>query len=222
MNFALNGKDASSKFSKIAIVAGLHLVCGAALISHMATVKRPVAQPEPTFAVLPTPKSEPAKIEPLDEPTEILPPKHEVYMPDVVIEQQTKVINDIAVTTNDEPKDDTIIPTGPTEKVDTGEAVAATEVKKKGIGKAEFAKVCGMPEYPAKALRNGETGTVSLALLIRTDGQVASSRIQGSSGSRELDRAAQEALSLCNFKPATNNGVPEQAWAQLAYVWKLD
>jgi protein TonB len=47
-------------------------------------------------------------------------------------------------------------------------------------------------------------------------------RIQKSSGSRELDRAAVNALSLCQFKPAMNNGVPEAGWAQIAYVWTLD
>ena len=30
------------------------------------------------------------------------------------------------------------------------------------------------------------------------------------------------ALSLCQFKPATNNGVPEAGWGQIAYVWTLD
>jgi protein TonB len=63
---------------------------------------------------------------------------------------------------------------------------------------------------------------VTLALLVGTDGRVTSSRVQTSSGSRELDRAAVNALSLCQFKPAMNNGVPEAGWAQIAYVWSLE
>ena len=55
-----------------------------------------------------------------------------------------------------------------------------------------------------------------------TDGRVSSARIDQSSGSRDLDRAAIHALSLCKFKPATNNGVAEAGWAKLAFVWKLD
>jgi protein TonB len=51
---------------------------------------------------------------------------------------------------------------------------------------------------------------------------VAGSRVQISSGSRELDKAAVAALSMCKFKPATNAGVAEQAWARIAYVRKLD
>jgi protein TonB len=81
---------------------------------------------------------------------------------------------------------------------------------------------CALPNYPVNAARNGETGTTTLALLVGTDGRVSSARVQQSSGSRDLDRAALNALSLCKFKPATSNGAAEAGWAQLAYVWKLD
>ncbi len=84
------------------------------------------------------------------------------------------------------------------------------------------ADACAKPDYPAKALRSGETGTVQLALLIGADGRVTDSKIQRSSGSRELDRAAQSALSLCQFKPAMQGGVPQAGWGQIAYVWTLD
>ena len=81
---------------------------------------------------------------------------------------------------------------------------------------------CAKPDYPVRAARNGETGTVTLALMVGTDGRVQDARIQSSSGSRDLDRAALNALSLCQFKPAMNNGVAEAGWAQIAYVWTLD
>jgi protein TonB len=83
-------------------------------------------------------------------------------------------------------------------------------------------KACALPDYPARAARDGTTGTTLLALLVGADGRVSASRIERSSGSRDLDRAAVNALSLCKFKPATNNGVAEAGWAQLAYVWTLD
>jgi protein TonB len=84
------------------------------------------------------------------------------------------------------------------------------------------AKGCALPAYPSSAARNGETGTTLLALLVGADGRVSSARVQHTSGYRDLDRAAIQALSLCKFKPATSNGVPEAGWAQLAYVWTLD
>jgi protein TonB len=84
------------------------------------------------------------------------------------------------------------------------------------------ANSCATPPYPPNAARNGDTGTVTLALLVGVDGRVTSSRVLKPSGFRELDKAAVNALSLCRFKPAMNNGVPEAGWAQIAYDWKLD
>lgn len=84
------------------------------------------------------------------------------------------------------------------------------------------AKACTKPDYPKSALRNGDTGTVTLALLIGTDGRVADSKVEKSSGFRELDRAAQVGLGLCRFKPGTVDGVPQQSWTRMQYVWSLD
>jgi len=84
------------------------------------------------------------------------------------------------------------------------------------------AKACAKPDYPKSALRNGDTGIVTLALLIGTDGRVADSRVEKSSGFRELDRAAQTGLGLCKFKPGTVDGVPQQSWTRMQYVWSLD
>ena len=37
-----------------------------------------------------------------------------------------------------------------------------------------------------------------------------------------IQQAALNALSMCQFKPGMNNGVPEAGWGQIAYVWKLE
>lgn len=84
------------------------------------------------------------------------------------------------------------------------------------------AKSCEKPEYPRTALRNEYTGTVTLALLVGLDGKVADSKIEKSSGHRELDQAAVAGLSLCKFKPASINGQPQKTWAKMQYVWSLD
>lgn len=84
------------------------------------------------------------------------------------------------------------------------------------------ASACTKPDYPKNALRNGDSGTVTLAFLIGTDGKVADSRIEKSSGFRDLDRAAQVGLGLCKFKPGTVDGVPQQSWTRMQYVWSLD
>lgn len=85
-----------------------------------------------------------------------------------------------------------------------------------------LAKDCATPEYPRKSYRYNEEGTVTLALLIGANGHVIQSRVEKSSGFKDLDNAALAALSLCRFKPGTVDGKPEQSWATLHYQWKLE
>jgi protein TonB len=137
----------------------------------------------------------------------------------------------IPIAANDDPK-----PTGHTVTDDTPPARtgagadgtvdngAKTQVKAAPVHVAAVvdAKACVKPEYPKTALRNGDTGVVTLALLIGTDGRVADSKVEKSSGFRELDRAAQVGLGLCKFKPGTLDGAPYQSWTKMQYVWSLD
>jgi periplasmic protein TonB len=77
---------------------------------------------------------------------------------------------------------------------------------------------CSKPEYPRASLVNEEQGTVTLAFLISPDGAVVESKVEKSSGFKNLDKAAQKALSVCKFKVK----VKEQTWTKLDYVWKLE
>ncbi|MET3108847.1 protein TonB [Oxalobacteraceae bacterium GrIS 2.11] len=84
------------------------------------------------------------------------------------------------------------------------------------------AKSCEPPRYPKAALMNEETGTVSLMFLVAVDGKVTDSKIDKSSGSKSLDKAALTAFSQCKFKPGTKDGKPDQLWAKVEFVWKLE
>jgi len=64
------------------------------------------------------------------------------------------------------------------------------------------------PRYPAAALRRGEGGEVLVRAEIGPDGVPTSVSIVSGSGSRHLDRAAQEAVRRWRFEPARSNGVP--------------
>jgi protein TonB len=86
---------------------------------------------------------------------------------------------------------------------------------------ADFS-TCAKPEYPKASARNEEEGTTTISFLIGVDGRMVDSKITKSSGSRDLDRAAQRAIGQCRFKPATVNGQPEQAWVPVQYVWSLE
>ncbi len=81
------------------------------------------------------------------------------------------------------------------------------------------AKSCETPKYPKAALMNEETGTVQMAFLVAADGKVIESKLEHSSGSKSLDKAAIAAFGLCKFKPGTKDGKAEQMWTKVEFVW---
>ncbi|MFZ6801746.1 energy transducer TonB [Undibacterium sp. Di24W] len=82
-------------------------------------------------------------------------------------------------------------------------------------------KSCETPKYPKASLINEETGTVTMAFLVSADGKVVDSKVDTSSGSKSLDKAAIAAFSLCKFKPGTKDGKVEQMWIKVDFVWKF-
>ena len=81
---------------------------------------------------------------------------------------------------------------------------------------------CEKPEYPSASRRLEEEGTVHLRFLVGVDGKVIQSEVEKSSGYKRLDEAARAGLSRCQFRPATVDGKPEQAWASMRYVWRME
>lgn len=81
---------------------------------------------------------------------------------------------------------------------------------------------CAKPEWPKASLRNEETGIVTMEFLIGTDGAVKEKRIIKSSGFRDLDNSALEAIGKCTFRPATQAGAPIESRVPIQYVWTLE
>lgn len=81
---------------------------------------------------------------------------------------------------------------------------------------------CQRPEYPSASKRLEEEGTVQLRILVGVDGAVVRAEVEKSSGYGRLDEAARAALSKCQFKPGTVDGKPEQSWASMKYIWRLE
>ena len=77
-------------------------------------------------------------------------------------------------------------------------------------------------EYPKASLMNEEQGTTSMSFLVNADGTVADSKLEKTSGFKNLDKAALKSLSACKFKPGTKDGAPAQTWTKVDYAWKLD
>lgn len=67
------------------------------------------------------------------------------------------------------------------------------------------------PEYPAQALRRGESGTVLLQVAVDASGRPTSVDVVQSSRSRALDRAAVRAVERWQFSPALRSGQPVAA-----------
>ena len=77
-------------------------------------------------------------------------------------------------------------------------------------------------DYPKASLMNEEQGTVTMSFLVSPDGTVLESKLEKTSGFKNLDKAAMKSISACKFKPGTKDGAPAQTWAKVDYAWKLD
>lgn len=82
-------------------------------------------------------------------------------------------------------------------------------------------QTCEKAVYPKASLMNEESGTVMVAVLVGVDGSVVESKVEQSSGSKALDKAAVKIYSSCKYKPGAKDGKPQQAWAKVEHVWSL-
>ncbi|GEA67303.1 protein TonB [Acinetobacter pittii] len=101
---------------------------------------------------------------------------------------------------------------------------AAPAPKPAGVsrGVSEGSAGCEKPEYPREALMNEEQGTVRIRVLVDTSGKAIDAKVKKSSGSKILDKAATKAYSLCTFKPAMKDGVPQQDWYEIEYPFVIE
>lgn len=76
-------------------------------------------------------------------------------------------------------------------------------------------------EYPKAALLNEEQGLVSMAFLVSAEGRVMESKLEKTSGSKSLDKAAISAITACKFKPGMKDGKPDSTWTKVDYNWTL-
>lgn len=220
MHAAQSYKESGSKITKIAIVTAMHLGVALALIGMKVHQKAEADRPvDVVFKEEPRKIIEPEPVKPdLDTPKTVI---DKIVVPIVEFDIKPPETTQVLKVTPPGPKPEDGergLPSGP----GGGTVADKPAVADKFTLAMANASDCARPDYPARAVRNGNTGTVNLSLLIGTDGRVTEAKVQKSSGYRELDRAAVDALSLCKFKPATRNGVAEPAWGQIAYAWSLD
>ncbi|WP_313319550.1 energy transducer TonB [Stenotrophomonas sp.] len=76
------------------------------------------------------------------------------------------------------------------------------------------------PTYPPAALRRGDSGSVVVRVEVGIDGTALDAKVVQRSGSRDLDRAALDAVRNWRFQPALSNGQPMQAGLEIPFDFK--
>lgn len=85
-----------------------------------------------------------------------------------------------------------------------------------------FASSHPTPAYPGVAQRAGNQGVVLLQVDVGADGLPVAVEVARSSGSRELDHAAIEAVQAWAFEPAVRDGKPAASRVQVPVEFRLD
>jgi protein TonB len=211
-DYASRQRKPSKHLLGLGLVVVLHLLIFWAINSGLARafvkkIKGPVEAVllEDTKPDIPPPPPPPAP--------KNLPPPPPAYVPpvEVPVVNAAPAANAIAAVS--------ATPQPPAPPAPTAPAVKSEPVR---TGAVVNSANCEKPEYPSASRRMEEEGTVSLRFLIGPDGKVIQSEIEKSSGYKRLDEAARSGLSRCQFRPATVDGKPEQAWASMKYTWRLE
>ena len=78
------------------------------------------------------------------------------------------------------------------------------------------------PAYPRMSKRLGEQGTVTVRVLINTEGRAEQAEIRTSSGYSRLDEAALETVKRWRYVPGKRAGAPEAMWFNVPIRFVLD
>jgi len=217
MDFSEHDRQPGKKFVGIGAVILFHILIVYALMTGLARkVVEVIQQPIETRIIEEVKPPTPKEIPPPPSPPKPTAPPPPTFVPRPEVPVQQPVQNTIAAVTDVKPESPVVSTAPPAPRSD---APPAPAVNTPAV--VDF-NSCAKPEYPRNSLRDEEQGTVVLAFLIGIDGQVMDSRVEKSSGFKDLDKAARSALSVCRFKPGMIDGRPQQSWTKVHYVWKLD
>ena len=221
MDFSGREPEPGKKFTGIGLVIFFHVVLVWGLINGgAAKIKAVMQKPLETKIVEEVkPPPPPPDTPPPPPPKLAAPPPPFVPPPEVQVQQQVVPANAIASVSNVKP-DSNVKPTSVQQPVAEAKSVAPATV----APVIDFKQAGCKPEYPRASLRNEETGTVLLAVLVGVDGSVSDVKIEKSSGFRGLDNAVRTHLLAggCKHKPGTVDGKAQQIWTKVNYVWSLE
>lgn len=112
------------------------------------------------------------------------------------------------------------LPALETSAVDSPEQDASLQ-EDKGITSEAALAGSFRPPYPRISKKRGETGTVTLSILVRPDGSVGQVSMIQSSGYRRLDEAALKAARKTTFTPAMRFGRAMESETELSFTFRL-
>ncbi|MDO3655901.1 TonB family protein [Acinetobacter genomosp. 15BJ] len=229
--FSESENQPAKRLVGIGLVLFLHLIIAYILMTSLATeFSKPVDKPvelQIIQDIKPPPKpEEPKPKEKQPEPPKMVEKVAKMPDPPKQVEKVTPVQKPApAQPTKTAVATPTPAPTASPSPVaaPTAPAAPAAPAKPAGVsrGVSEGEAGCQKPEYPREALMNEEEGTVRIRVLVDGSGKVIDSKVKKSSGSKSLDKAAVKAYSLCTFKPAMKDGVPQQEWYEIEYPFTI-
>lgn len=211
-----------SRMTAIFIVAILHALLGYALITGLAyNVVKKVAADLKTFNVEeePPPPEEKPPPPPPDQPQ--TPPP--VVTPPPIV--RTNTMPPPIVTTNIAPPPVMTVtapPAPPTPPAPPPPPPPPRKVQP-ARAKANLVSLFSDEDYPASAVRAGESGATGFRLDVGTNGRVSACTVTSSSGSSALDSTTCRLLrSRARFSPATDStGAPTTDTVTGRIVWRL-
>jgi protein TonB len=219
LNFALAQPRADRHPVGLLIVAALHGLLAAAMLTARLRSAPEAAAPPPLVKIEPPP---PEVVTPHDlpEPAKTLLHPLVAPVPEVVVEPVEAVV---AATPQPAPAAAPASP-APVARADAG-APGAARVAARGVRIDAGNKAC-RPRYPHIAEREGVTGTTKLRITIDATGHVTGAELLEASGrlrqNRNMDQAAIEALSECPVTAGNDEfGRPVGGTVDINYKWTI-
>ncbi|MYN00563.1 TonB family protein [Pseudoduganella sp. DS3] len=192
----------SDKLTKIAVVVALHAILGYAIANgtmHRLVDRMPeIVEVKFVAAPPPPPASQPKTVEVAPKAPSITPPP--LPMLPIVIEN----------TITPPPSQARVVEAAPSTPVaaapvSSAPAAPAAPAGPRVISAVEYIRA-PQPVYPSVSRRMGETGVVTLRVLVNEKGYAEQASVQKSSGSSNLDEAGRAAVMRALFKPYVEDG----------------
>jgi protein TonB len=207
-----------NRSGKIAFIVGIHLAAFWAIQSGMVTeaVKKLPQVVDVTFVTPPAPPAPPAPPKMVE--VAIKPPP--VFTPVIpqlpIVIENTITVPPAAV----KPAEATPVAAAPPAPPAPPVAAPAAPAAPKLVTGVEYVRQ-PQPVYPSISRRLGETGVVTLRVLVSEKGTPEQATVQKTSGSTNLDEAGRQAALRSLFKPYMEDGKPVPVYVLVPINFKL-